>query len=156
VGCTKDEIKTASARIWVRSSIRANAAQSILPIPHHADLFPAPIKIRPHVRAALAAHPAGEALLDIGQPDIIGPAVAADRDRYTSLVEGAEISYEPVPDRRSGKMSAENLRLGSPYPRLIFSAICRNHVRHENVGAHQMIVIASGEAKPADGFVQRV
>src|SRR6516165_5646470 len=28
-----------------------------LPIAHHADLFPAPIEIRPHIRAALAAGP---------------------------------------------------------------------------------------------------
>jgi hypothetical protein len=33
---------------------------------HHADLFPAPVEIRPHIRTALAADPAGEALLDIG------------------------------------------------------------------------------------------
>jgi len=40
-------------------------------------LLPVPVEIRPHIRAALAAYPAGEALLDIGQPGIIGPGIAA-------------------------------------------------------------------------------
>jgi hypothetical protein len=48
-----------------------------------------PIEIRPYVRAALAADPTGEALLDIGQPDIIGPGIAADRDGVATAVVGA-------------------------------------------------------------------
>jgi hypothetical protein len=37
------------------------------------------MKIRPDIRAALAASLTGEARLDVGQPGIIRPAVAADR-----------------------------------------------------------------------------
>ena len=44
-------------------------------IAHHADLFPAPVEIRSHIRAALAADPTGEAFLDIGQSGIIGPCI---------------------------------------------------------------------------------
>ena len=36
----------------------------------------------------MAAGPTGEALLDIGQPDI-GPGIAADRDRMAAAVVGA-------------------------------------------------------------------
>ena len=50
------------------------------PKAHLADRHPTPIEVRPHVCAALAADPTGEALLDIGQSGIIGPSIAADRD----------------------------------------------------------------------------
>ena len=49
----------------------------------------APVEIRPHVCAALAAGLAHEPRLDIGQPGIIGPAVAADGDRVAAAVVGA-------------------------------------------------------------------
>src|SRR6516164_1077053 len=48
-----------------------------------------PVEIRPYVCTALAADPAGEALLDIGQPGIIGPRIAADRDGAATAVVGA-------------------------------------------------------------------
>jgi hypothetical protein len=35
-------------------------------IAHRADLFPAPIEIRPHIGTALAAGAAGETILDVG------------------------------------------------------------------------------------------
>ena len=47
------------------------------------------MKVRPRVRASLAADPAGEALLDIGQLDI-GPPIAADQDRVAAAVVGAK------------------------------------------------------------------
>jgi hypothetical protein len=47
---------------------------------HHAYLLSVPAKIWPHVRATLAAGPAHKPRLDIGQPDNLGPAIAADRD----------------------------------------------------------------------------
>ena len=50
----------------------------------HGDGGPVPVEVRPHVSAALAAGRANEARLDIGQPDIIGPAIAADGDRMTA------------------------------------------------------------------------
>jgi len=43
-------------------------------------------KIRPHIRAPLAAGAADEVRLDIGQPDIIVPSLGADRDRVAALV----------------------------------------------------------------------
>jgi len=52
------------------------------PKAHLADRHPTPIEVRPHVCAALAADPTGEALLDIGQSGIIGPSIAADREEW--------------------------------------------------------------------------
>jgi len=68
-----------------------NAGQrcKFLPIAHHGPRLPVPVEIRPHVCTALAADPAGEALLDIGQPGIIGPRIAADRDGVATAVVGA-------------------------------------------------------------------
>ena len=48
-----------------------------------------PIEIRPHICTALAADPTGEALLDIGQPGIIGPGITADCDGVAAAVVGA-------------------------------------------------------------------
>jgi hypothetical protein len=45
-----------------------------------------PIEIRPDIGAFGAARLAGKAGLDVGQPDIIGPLVAADRDVMAALV----------------------------------------------------------------------
>jgi len=59
------------------------------PKAHLADRHPTPIEVRPHVCAALAADPTGEALLDIGQSGIIGPSIAADRDGVATAVVGA-------------------------------------------------------------------
>ena len=41
---------------------------------------------RPHVGAALAAGSAHKPRFDIGQPDIIRPGIAADRDRVAAAV----------------------------------------------------------------------
>ena len=49
-------------------------AQTSSPIAHRPSRLATPIEIRLHVCTTLAAFPTGEALLDIGQPDIIGPA----------------------------------------------------------------------------------
>ncbi|WP_445222333.1 cold-shock protein [Bradyrhizobium sp. Pa8] len=46
-----------------------------------------------------------------GGPDIFVHIRAVEKAGYTELVEGAKISYEMIAGR-SGKMSAENLRLG--------------------------------------------
>jgi hypothetical protein len=59
------------------------------PKAHLADRHPTPVEIWPHVGAALTADPTGEALLDIGQPGIIGPRIAADRNRVAAAVVGA-------------------------------------------------------------------
>jgi CspA family cold shock protein len=48
---------------------------------------------------------------DDGGADIFVHISAVERAGYTALVEGARISYELKPGR-SGKMSAEGLRIG--------------------------------------------
>jgi CspA family cold shock protein len=46
-----------------------------------------------------------------GGPDVFVHISAVEKAGYTGLAEGARISYDLVPNR-SGKTSAENLRLG--------------------------------------------
>lgn len=53
----------------------------------------------------------GFILPDGGGADVFVHISAVQKAGYTSLVEGAKVSYELVPGR-SGKMSAENLRIG--------------------------------------------
>jgi cold shock protein len=48
---------------------------------------------------------------DGGGKDVFVHIKAVQKAGYTNLVEGARVSYELTPDR-SGKMSAENLRVG--------------------------------------------
>ena len=72
--------------------IFGSATCPVRPVGQHceiADLFPAPIEIRPHIRAALAASMADQPRLNIGQPKIIRPRVAADGDRVAAAVVGA-------------------------------------------------------------------
>ena len=85
---TRSPIFFALVAVWFSGDFIAVELR-ILPIAHHADLFPAPVEIRSHIRAALAADPTGEPLLDIGQSGIIGPRIAADRDRMAAAVVGA-------------------------------------------------------------------
>jgi cold shock protein len=46
-----------------------------------------------------------------GGPDVFVHISAVEKAGYTSLAEGAKVSYEVVTGR-NGKQSAENLRLG--------------------------------------------
>lgn len=46
-----------------------------------------------------------------GGPDVFVHISAVQKAGYTSLVEGAKVSYE-LATGRSGKVSAENLRIG--------------------------------------------
>ncbi|WFU80647.1 cold-shock protein [Bradyrhizobium sp. CIAT3101] len=48
---------------------------------------------------------------DDGGPDIFVHISAVERAGHTGLAEGARISYEPKASR-SGKLSAEDLRIG--------------------------------------------
>ena len=48
---------------------------------------------------------------DGGGPDVFVHISAVEKAGHTSLAEGARVSYE-VQAGRSGKMSAENLRIG--------------------------------------------
>ncbi|MGY8663499.1 cold-shock protein [Bradyrhizobium sp. UFLA05-109] len=48
---------------------------------------------------------------DDGGPDVFVHIRAVERAGYSELAEGAKISYE-ITTGRSGKASAENLRLG--------------------------------------------
>ena len=44
------------------------------------------MKIRPHVGSAPTASPANEPIFDVGEPDIVRPLIAADRDGVAALV----------------------------------------------------------------------
>lgn len=46
-----------------------------------------------------------------GGPDVFVHISAVQKAGYTSLAEGAKVSYEPATGR-NGKVSAENLRIG--------------------------------------------
>ena len=48
---------------------------------------------------------------EAGGPDVFVHISSVEKAGYTGLAEGVRISYELVPGR-SGKVSAENLRLG--------------------------------------------
>jgi cold shock protein len=48
---------------------------------------------------------------EAGGPDVFVHISAVEKAGYTNLAEGARVSYELV-SGRSGKMSAENSRLG--------------------------------------------
>jgi CspA family cold shock protein len=48
---------------------------------------------------------------DGGGTDVFVHISAVEKAGYTNLVEGANVSYEPFTGR-SGKVSAENLRVG--------------------------------------------
>ncbi|WP_439375334.1 cold-shock protein [Bradyrhizobium sp. DASA03120] len=47
-----------------------------------------------------------------GGKDVFVHISAVEKAGYTGLAEGAKVSFEVVADRRSGKSSAENLRIG--------------------------------------------
>lgn len=48
---------------------------------------------------------------DAGGPDVFVHISAVERSGLNGLNDGQKISYELVPDRRTGKTSAENLKL---------------------------------------------
>jgi len=48
---------------------------------------------------------------DAGGPDVFVHISAVERSGLTSLNDGQKVTYEVVADRRSGKSSAENLKL---------------------------------------------
>jgi CspA family cold shock protein len=47
---------------------------------------------------------------DDGNTDIFVHVSAVERSGMSTLREGQKVSYDAVPDRRSGKNAAENLR----------------------------------------------
>jgi hypothetical protein len=47
------------------------------------------LKERPDIGAAVTASPAGKLGLEIGQPDIIGPAASLDHDRMRTVIIAA-------------------------------------------------------------------
>jgi cold shock protein len=49
---------------------------------------------------------------DAGGPDVFVHISAVERAGLRGLNEGQKISYEIVADRRSGKSSADNLKVG--------------------------------------------
>jgi hypothetical protein len=57
-----------------------NGSTRALTVAHHGDGLFIPIEIGPHVSASLAADLTDEPRFQVGQPDVIGPSVPADRD----------------------------------------------------------------------------
>ena len=47
------------------------------------------MKIRPHIGPSLAACRADEPIFDVGEPEIVGPLVGANRGRVAAVVVGA-------------------------------------------------------------------
>jgi hypothetical protein len=64
-------------------------------ITHRLDGLLVAIELRPHVSAAMATGSADEPRLNVGQPEIIGPAVAADRKRMAAAIVGA-VDQQPT------------------------------------------------------------
>jgi len=60
------------------------------------------MEIRADVSASLAADLAGEARLDVGQPNVIRPSVAADRYPMAAFVIGAAAASAPHRGRIRG------------------------------------------------------
>ena len=63
--------------------------QTRLPITHHRDGLFVPFEVRPHVGATLATCCADEKWPNVGQPGIIRPVVATDRNRMFAVVVSA-------------------------------------------------------------------
>ena len=57
-----------------------------LAIPYRANHSLVPIEVRPNAGTALAAFAAGEAILDVAQPEIARPTIPAGRDRVAAAV----------------------------------------------------------------------
>jgi hypothetical protein len=45
-----------------------------------------PIEMRPDISAALPAYRAGEAILHVGQPEIVGPLIGIDGDAVAAAI----------------------------------------------------------------------
>jgi hypothetical protein len=57
-----------------------NGPTRALTVAHHGDGLFVPIEVGPHVSAFLAARLTDEPRFQVGQSDVIGPSVPADRD----------------------------------------------------------------------------
>jgi hypothetical protein len=55
-------------------------------ITHHRDGLFTPIEVRSHVGAAVVAGGTAETRLNVGEPGIIRPAIAADRNRMAAAI----------------------------------------------------------------------
>jgi hypothetical protein len=64
-------------------------------IPHHCRRCLIPIEIRSHISATVAAGATDESRLYVGQPDIIGPTVAADCERMAAAIVSA-VDQQPT------------------------------------------------------------
>jgi len=58
-------------------------------IAHHGNCRPVPVEVRPHLGATVAAGLAHKPRLEIGQPEIVGPTIPADRQTMAAVVVGA-------------------------------------------------------------------
>lgn len=77
-------------RPGLRTSKAPMAGAKWLPIAHAADRpFCGPIKVRPDVGAAPAARPANEPRLEVGQPQIVRPAIGVQGHAVAASVVSA-------------------------------------------------------------------
>jgi hypothetical protein len=75
-----------AARDGFRTPSRNPRRESISSVTHRRDQRLIPVKIRPDVSAFLAARLAGKLGLNVRQPDVIRPLIAADRGRMAAAI----------------------------------------------------------------------
>jgi hypothetical protein len=73
-----------SVTLWISNKKTARRRSWQSAIPHRLDRLLVPIEIQSYVCAPLAAGRAGEAILDIGQPEIVRPRVRIHCDRMAA------------------------------------------------------------------------
>jgi hypothetical protein len=76
-------------KLHLPESVRQSGATRTLSIAHRRGRRASPMEVRPDVGASLAACLASEQGFEIGEPDVIRPSVAADRDRVAAMEVGA-------------------------------------------------------------------
>src|SRR3974390_1912720 len=69
-----------------RQSCLACLSRVALTIAHHFDRLLVPIELRPHISATMAAGATDEPRLNVGQPGIVRPVVAVDRNRMAAVM----------------------------------------------------------------------
>ena len=78
-----------------RASWRPASFANRSPVAHHRRRRFIPIEVRPHIRATMAAGATDETRFNVGQPEIIGPAVTVDGNRMAATVISA-IDQQPT------------------------------------------------------------
>jgi hypothetical protein len=69
------------------------------------------MKVRPDISASLATSFAYEPRLDVGQPDVVGPRISADRNGMAAAIVGA-VHEDPVHATLAHLSEGDLLRAG--------------------------------------------